>query len=58
MRDCAVIYDVTDKEKLMLSAVKNFAITLIVSLLVFGTIAFFVAPARDDDGWKKHRKHR
>ena len=29
----------------MLSAVKNFAITLIVSLLVFGTIAFFVAPA-------------
>ena len=45
MRDCAVIYDVTDKEKLMLSAVKNFAITLIVSLLVFGTIAFFVAPA-------------
>lgn len=29
----------------MLSAVKNFAITLVVSLLVFGTIAFFVAPA-------------
>ncbi len=29
----------------MLSAVKNFAITFVVSLLVFGTAAFFVAPA-------------